>query len=180
MMPNRSIIVFLLLFLLFSGHFLVAGNYDFMVAQDGSGNFTTIQKAIDACKAFPDSRITIFVKNGTYKEKIVVPSCNNLLSVIGESAEKTIILFDDFFDKINRGRNSTFCTYTLKVEANDFILQNITVFDNSGSGGDLSKKVGWSLELNKQETLNYCKENIFASLGWEIPQENKWYEFDVK
>ena len=112
-----------------------AANYDFVVASDGSGNFTSIQKAIDASKAFPESRVTIFVKNSTYHEKVLVPSCNSHLSIIGESADKTIISYDDYFDKINRGRNSTFYTYTLKVEANDFHLENITVENTAGPVG---------------------------------------------
>jgi len=127
--------LFLLLFLLFSGKSLMADNYDFVVAQDGSGNFSSIQKAIDASKAFPDTRVTIFVKNGIYKEKLLVPSCNTQLSIIGESAEKTIISYDDYFNKINRGRNSTFYTYTLKVEANDFKLEDITVENTAGPVG---------------------------------------------
>lgn len=110
-------------------------NYDFTVAPDGSGNFTSVQAAIDACKAFPDSWVTILVKNGTYKEKIVVPSCNTKLSIIGESAEKTIITNDDYFNKINRGRNSTFYTYTLKIEANDFRMENVTVENSAGPVG---------------------------------------------
>ena len=113
----------------------MALNYDFVVAQDGSGNFTSIQKAIDACKAFPDNRISIFVKNGIYKEKIQIPSCNIQLSIIGENAGKTIITYDDYFDKINRGRNSTFYTYTMLVEANDFRLENITVENTAGAVG---------------------------------------------
>ncbi|HZK93008.1 MAG TPA: pectinesterase family protein [Prolixibacteraceae bacterium] len=127
--------LFLLLFLLFSGKSLIAENYDFVVAQDGSGNFTSIQKTIDACKAFPYARVTIFVKNGIYKEKLQVPSCNTRLSIIGESAEKTIISFDDYFDKISRGRNSTFYTSTLLVQASEFILENITVENSSGPVG---------------------------------------------
>ena len=101
----------------------------FIVAPDGSGDFTSIQKAIDNCKAFPDKRVTILVKNGTYHEKIQVPSFNTSLSIIGEDAGKTIITFDDYFGKINRGRNSTFYTYTLLIEANDFRLENISVFN---------------------------------------------------
>lgn len=135
MMLNQISRLFFLLFLLFSGKSLIAENYDFVVAIDGSGNFTSIQKAIDACKAFPDNRITIYVKNGIYKEKLLVPSCNTQLSIIGESTDKTIITFDDYFDKINRGRNSTFYTYTLKVEANDFRLENITVENSAGPVG---------------------------------------------
>jgi len=125
----------LVMLLVFSGQSLIAGNYDFVVAQDGTGNFTSIQKAIDASKAFPDSRITIFVKNGTYIEKIQVPSCNTKLSIIGENVEKTIISYNDFFDKINRGRNSTFYTSTLLVQAGDFMLENITVQNTAGPVG---------------------------------------------
>ena len=105
------------------------------VSQDGKGDFTSIQKAIDASKAFPDKRVTILVKNGIYHEKIVVPSCNSHLSIVGESAERTIFTFDDYFDRINRGRNSTFFTYTMKVEANDFILENITLENSAGPVG---------------------------------------------
>ena len=128
--------------LLFLGFILVScikltavEKYDFVVAQDGSGNFTTIQSAIDACKSFPDKPIIIFVKNGIYKEKVQVPACNNLLKIKGEDSKKTILTNDDFFGKINRGRNSTFYTYTLMVEANDFQLENITIENSSGAVG---------------------------------------------
>lgn len=127
--------VIIVLFVLLTGQLAMAVSFDFVVALDGSGNFTSIQKAIDACKAFPDHRISIFVKNGTYKEKLVVPSCNTQLSIVGESPEKTVITYDDYFDKINRGRNSTFYTYTMKIEANDFRLENITVENAAGTVG---------------------------------------------
>jgi pectinesterase len=128
--------VILLSLLLFTSSLVFArGKNEMTVAKDGSGDYLTIQKAIDACKAFPDNRITIFVKNGVYKEKLVIPSCNTQLSIIGESADKTIITFDDYFDKINRGRNSTFYTYTLLVQANDFRLENITVENGAGPVG---------------------------------------------
>lgn len=110
-------------------------NADMIVAADGTGDFTKIQDAIDATKAFPDKRITIFVKNGIYHEKVRVPSWNNLLSIIGEDAEKTIISWDDYFDKIGRGRNSTFFTATFLVEADDFYAENLTVENTAGEVG---------------------------------------------
>ncbi len=109
--------------------------FEFTVAPDGSGDFTSVQAAVDACKAFPDQRVTIHLKNGTYREKVVVPSCNTRLSVIGEDPEKTIITWDDHFSKINRGRNSTFYTWTLKVEADDFYMENVTVENSAGPVG---------------------------------------------
>lgn len=124
-----------LVILLLSSGALAQYALQMTVALDGSGDFTSIQKAIDTCKAFPDERITIFVKNGIYNEKIRVPSWNIRLSIKGESVDKTIISFGDSFAEINRGRNSTFFTYTLLVEADDFILENITVENTAGPVG---------------------------------------------
>jgi pectinesterase len=109
--------------------------YKMMVAQDGTGDYTTIQQAIDASRSFPDQRVTIYVKNGIYHEKVVVPSCNTRLSIIGESPEKTIISYGDYFSKINRGRNSTFYTYTVLVEADDFYAENLTFENSAGAVG---------------------------------------------
>lgn len=109
--------------------------YNITVALDGSGNFTTIQAAVDAARSFPDKRVTIHVKNGIYREKVVVPSVNTKLSIIGEDAAKTIITWDDYFGKINRGRNSTFYTYTLLVIADDFYAENLTVENSAGPVG---------------------------------------------
>ena len=112
-----------------------AEKYDYVVALDGSGDFTSIQKALDACKIFPDQRITIHVRNGIYAEKVAVLSGNTQITIIGESTDKTIITFGDYFDKINRGRNSTFYTATLKVDASDFVMENMTVENSAGPVG---------------------------------------------
>jgi pectinesterase len=105
------------------------------VALDGTGDYTSIQEAVDATKSFPDKRITIYIKNGIYHEKVKVPAWNTSLSIIGENVEKTIISWNDYFDKIDRGRNSTFFTYTFKVEANDFHARNLTVRNSAGDVG---------------------------------------------
>ncbi len=107
----------------------------YVVAKDGSGDFESIQKAIEDCKAFPDKRITIMVKNGVYREKVKVHSWNSNITMIGESRDKTIISYDDYFDKIDKGRNSTFFSWTLLVEGDDFILENLTVENTAGEVG---------------------------------------------
>ena len=131
----RQLILSLISVLLLSVTIYAQDKSSFTVATDGTGDFTSIQKAIDNCKAFPDKRVTILVKNGIYHEKIQVPSFNTYLSIIGENPEKTIITFDDHFVKINRGRNSTFYTYTLLVEACDFRMENVTVENSAGPVG---------------------------------------------
>ena len=52
---------------------------------------------------------------------------NTQVSLIGESKEGTIISYDDYFDKIDLGRNSTFFTSTVLVEGNDFVAKNLTI-----------------------------------------------------
>lgn len=109
--------------------------YEMTVAQDGSGDYTHIQEAIDSTKAFPDQRITIHIKNGVYEEKVHVYEWNPLVSLIGESRDKTIITYDDHFKKIDKGRNSTFHTPTLQVDGNDFHAENLTVRNTAGPVG---------------------------------------------
>ena len=106
-----------------------------VVAKDDSGDFTSIQDAINAAKAFPYERVIIHIKNGVYNEKVHVYSWNTHMSLIGESKENTIISFNDYFDKIDLGRNSTFHTSTLLVEGNTFIAKNLTIQNTSGPVG---------------------------------------------
>ncbi len=116
---------------------LQAQNYQtlIVVAQDGSGDHTTIQSAIDATKSFPDVPIQIYIKNGVYKEKVIVYSWNTKLSLIGDSTGTTTISYGDYFKKIDRGRNSTFHTYTLKVEANEFTARDLVIENTAGEVG---------------------------------------------
>ncbi|MBK9336279.1 MAG: pectin esterase [Lewinellaceae bacterium] len=108
---------------------------EIVVAQDGSGDFTRIQDAIDQAKCFPDKRITIFIKSGIYREKVRVHAWNTLLTLKGENAATTIISGADYFDKIGRGRNSTFHTYTLLVQADDFQAEELTIENTAGPVG---------------------------------------------
>jgi len=108
---------------------------DYVVAKDGSGDYTSIQAAIDGAKSFPPERITIFIENGVYDEKVKVHAWNPKITLIGESREKTVLTHDDHFDKIDRGRNSTFFTYTLLVQANDFHARNLPVRNTAGPVG---------------------------------------------
>ena len=114
---------------------LIKDEYLITVDQKGSGDFVTIQEAINSALSFPYQRITIFIKNGIYKEKVKVHSWNPKIALIGESKEGTIITYDDYFNKIGLGRNSTFYTYTMLVEGNDFFAKNLTIQNTSGEVG---------------------------------------------
>jgi pectinesterase len=116
-------------------HVVPKDEFNVTVAQDGSGDYVSIQEAINNSPAFPYKRVTIRVKNGIYKEKIKIHEWNTNMSLIGESKEKTIVTYGDYFGAINLGRNSTFYTYTLLVEGDDFFATNLTIQNSSGAVG---------------------------------------------
>jgi len=105
------------------------------VAQDGSGDFRTIQQAIEATKAFPDRPITISIGPGIYLEKVRVPHWNTYLTLRGAGVEQTVIQWDDHFQRINRGRNSTFYTATVTIEADDFYAEDLSIKNTAGPVG---------------------------------------------
>ncbi|MBZ4034029.1 pectate lyase [Flavobacterium sp. 17A] len=121
------------------------------VAQDGSGDYTKIQDAVYATPAFPYEKVTIFVKNGIYNEKVRVPEWNTNVVLQGESKENTIITYDDNFSKIGLGRNSTFYTYTLLVEGDDFSASNLTIKNTSGERG---QAIALSVVANRAKIIN--------------------------
>ena len=102
------------------------------VAQDGSGDFTTIQEAINTCRAFQMYDKVIFIKNGIYKEKVLIDAFFTHLHLIGESKDKTIITYDDYAGKGNIG---TFTSYTVKVLGDHTTIENLTIENSSGEVG---------------------------------------------
>lgn len=105
------------------------------VAPDGTGDFATLQEAIDGAKSFPDKRITIYLEKGVYVEKVKVHTWNSRLTLKGDSADEVTIRWNDYFDKMQRGRNSTFHTATLLVQGDEFRAENLTIENSAGPVG---------------------------------------------
>ena len=109
------------------------------VSKDGTCEFSNVQDAVEVCRAFMDYHKVIFVKNGTYKEKVIVPSWLTNIEICGEDAEKTIITYDDHANIVRTtndlgtktGKIGTFRTYTVKIEGTNITLKNITVENNA-------------------------------------------------
>jgi pectinesterase len=103
-----------------------------VVAKDGSGNYTTVQAAVNAAAAGD----TIYIKNGKYKEKITIASGKTSLKMIGESVANVILTYDDYASKMVTC-NTTVGTQnsaSFTVNANDFTAINITFENNFGDG----------------------------------------------
>lgn len=125
-----------------------------VVSRDGTGQFRTIDEAIEVCRAFTDYHKVIFVKNGVYKEKIIIPSWLQNIEICGESKENTIITWDDHANIKIQGtdRNmGTFRTYTVKIEGNMITFKNITIENNAAR---LGQAVALHTEGDKLQFIN--------------------------
>lgn len=111
-------------------------HYDLVVAKDGSGDFFTVQDAINAVPDYrKNTRTTILVKEGAYKEKVIIPASKNAVSLIGEGDVK--ITFDDYASKpdIFGEEKGTSGSSSCYIYAPDFYAENITFENSSGPVG---------------------------------------------
>lgn len=77
-------------------------DYHYTVSKNGDGDFIYVQDAINAIPDFRKNETRIFIKNGVYKEKLVLPASKTNVTFIGEDAEKTVLTYDDYAQKLNR------------------------------------------------------------------------------
>ena len=111
-------------------------HYDYVVAQDGTGDFFTVQEAINAVPDFrKEARTTILIRKGVYKEKLVIPASKINVSLIGQ--EGAVLSYDDYASKKNVfGENkSTSGSASCYIYAPGFFAENITFENTSGAVG---------------------------------------------
>lgn len=130
-------LLLLSLVLLITSSIKAQTKHDFVVAQDGSGDFKTVQEAINAVPDFRKKPTVIFIKNGTYKEKLVLANGKNNVTFIGESLERTVITYDDWAQRKNRfGEDiGTSGSSGFFIHGNDFTAFNLTFSNTAGPVG---------------------------------------------
>lgn len=152
---RKLLLLILALTMSLSASQVLAQVYDVIVAKDGSGDFTCIQDAINSIRDYkPEGRQRILVRSGVYEEKVIVPEYKTNISLIGEGADKTILIWHDYADmrtssgwpafsieeeKIaqskagtTEGRKiGTFHTYTLRVNGPGFECENMTIANDA-------------------------------------------------
>uniref|UniRef100_A0A0E0JPP4 Pectinesterase n=1 Tax=Oryza punctata TaxID=4537 RepID=A0A0E0JPP4_ORYPU len=102
---------------------------DVVVAQDGSGKYTTIKEAVDAAPDGGKSRYVIYVKKGVYKENLEVGKKKRELMIVGDGMDQTVI---------TGSRNvvdgsTTFNSATLALSGDGIILQDLKVENTAGA-----------------------------------------------
>lgn len=149
--------------------------YHFVVAQDGTGDFTTVQEAFDAVKFLQEERTLILIKKGVYKEILTLPKAKNNVAIIGEDPSEVILTFDNYASKIDPengkeyGTSGSSSTY---IYGDNFFARNITFENSSGPvgqalaiyiGGDKAvfancRFIGWQDTMYGGRSRQYFKD----------------------
>lgn len=118
---------------------------EIIVAQDGSGDYTTVQAAIDACPDYEHSHITtILIKAGTYREMVTIPANKQRLHIMGEGAEKTIISYGKYAEQLWPGTDrkvGTSGSATMYVHASFVTFEDLTVENTAGASKEIAQAV---------------------------------------
>ena len=130
------------------------------VAADGSGDFKTVQGAVDAAPAGASERVVIHIKPGTYKEIIRVPKEKGMIEFLGDDAASTVLTFDNTHNTPGKdgkamGTSKSASTF---IYGPDFFARNIT-FENSA--GPIGQALAIFINGDRAEFLN-CR-----FVGWQ-------------
>jgi pectinesterase len=116
---------------------------EFTVCKVGTGDFTSIQEAINQVRVHPLEPVTIYIKNGKYEEQIIVPDNKPDIRIVGESVNETIIsgnLYAEMIDSENE-KLGTFRTPVVSIHADNFRMENLTVENTAGYGPEIGQAV---------------------------------------
>lgn len=105
-----------------------------IVTQDSTGNYTTVQAALDAVPLNNKIPIVIYIKNGTYREKLCLDSTKEFVTLVGEDKFRTILTYDDHTGKLSPKGDTinTRTSWSFLVRANHFTARLITFQNNAG------------------------------------------------
>lgn len=125
-----------------------------IVAKDGSGQYTTVQAALDAVKEGNADTLTIFIKKGIYKEVIIVDARKHFIKLVGEDPLTTRLTYDNHAGtRLNNGDTlNTWTCASFFVYGNDFRAENLS-FENS-AGFTAGQAVGLRIEGNRASFKN--------------------------
>jgi len=102
-----------------------------LVAQDGRGDYTPVQAAVDAVPAGNTSRVTIRIKPGTYRELVTVPATKPFVSFVGTTGRATDVLItygnaSGMPKPDGSGNYGTTGSSSVFIDGNDFIAKHLT------------------------------------------------------
>lgn len=130
-----------------------------VVAADGSGDFQSVQAAVDFAEPHREKPVVLFIRKGRYEERVRIGREKRHVHLVGEDRKGTVIAFTNN-EKLNPGWIQR---AVLGVEADDFVLENLTVQNTTPYKGSQAEAVYVNAErcvlrnadfISFQDTLN--------------------------
>lgn len=135
----------LVLCCLASGAEVTAQNAEIVVAQDGSGQYGTVQEAINACPDYDHGHITtIFIKAGTYREMVTIPHNKFRLHIVGEDPLTTVISWGKYAEQLWAGTDrkiGTSGSASVYIHSSYVTVENLTIENTAGDGKEIGQAV---------------------------------------
>ena len=97
-----------------------------VVDQNGGGDYTTLTEAINSLPMFNYQRVTIFIKNGVYEEKIRFDQ--DYVTLEGENRDSTIIKYNQLREDWIKNKDSI-GPAVININGDDVIFKNLTVIN---------------------------------------------------
>ena len=115
----------------------------YVIARDGSGDFTSIQEAVDAVPDGYHAPMILLLRMDEYHERVIVNKDN--LRIIGEARDRTVITNSACAKDLDAdGREKgTFLSYTMLVTGRNVEVENLTIRNDAGDG----RKVGQAVAV---------------------------------
>ena len=113
----------------------------YIISKDGTGDFTSIQQAVDAVPAGNRSPVILLVRMDTWHEKVIINKDN--IRLIGEARDRTVITNSGCAKDLGPdGREKgTFLSYTLLVTGDNVEVENLTIRNDAGDGSVVGQAV---------------------------------------
>jgi pectinesterase len=143
---------------------------DAVVDGSGSGQFRTVQAAIDAVpqSTSTDHRWVILVKPGVYHERIYAQREKRFVSLVGQDPVTTTITFDRKASDIGPDGLpiGTYRTPTVTIDADDFAIENLTIVNDAGPGSQaLALRVDGDRLVVRNSRLLGWQDTVFLDRG---------------
>ena len=120
-------------------------HFDIVVDQTGHGDFMTVQEAVDAVPNYSHEKITtIHINAGTYKECIDIPHTKFRMKITGDGADKTILTYDNYAEKIWPGNDfkvGTSGSASIYIHSSYVTFEDITFENTAGEGKEIGQAV---------------------------------------
>jgi len=118
-----------------------------VVALDGSGQFKTVQAAVDSAT---DAGLILQIAPGTYREKIRIAKNGIELRGMGKKPEDVVLVWDDSA----KSAGGTGKSYSVQVTGDDFHAENLTIQNDwekkNGRVGEGSQAVALSISGDRE------------------------------